>query len=188
VTPTIRWDWLAEAKDFYEALGYAYTDVPWVVRARTYYATKPPSAGEDLYIPEWHNYLCASGEQGLVESSARLLHKKLQTITPCFRDEPQYDALHLPHFMKLELMVVLAPDDDPRAYLGQMLASASRFFGQKIAATDASTDVFSTGPESYDITCNGIEIGSYGIRALDDFRWVYGTGLAEPRFSQAIAS
>ena len=40
-------------------------------------------------------------------------------------------------------------------------------------------------PEGYDIELYGIEIGSYGIRRVRGFSWIYGTMLAEPRFSEA---
>jgi hypothetical protein len=32
---------------------------------------------------------------------------------------------------------------------------------------------------------NDIEIGSYGMREYENFKWIYGTGMAEPRFSKA---
>jgi hypothetical protein len=39
-----------------------------------------------------------------------------------------------------------------------------------------------------DIVINGIEVGSYGLRVLNltGFIWIYGTGLALPRMTQAI--
>jgi hypothetical protein len=37
-----------------------------------------------------------------------------------------------------------------------------------------------------DWTLNGVEIGSYGVRQYKNLvKWVYGTGLAEPRFTTA---
>jgi hypothetical protein len=38
--------------------------------------------------------------------------------------------------------------------------------------------------EGSDLTIDGIEIGSYGVRNHKNIIWVYGTGLAEPRFSK----
>jgi hypothetical protein len=32
----------------------------------------------------------------------------------------------------------------------------------------------------------GIELGSYGIREHDNLKWVFGTGLAEPRLSKVL--
>ena len=48
-----------------------------------------------------------------------------------------------------------------------------------------SVDVVPT-KEGYDLMINGIEVGSYGLRMGNGYEWVYGTGLAEPRFSVAI--
>jgi hypothetical protein len=31
---------------------------------------------------------------------------------------------------------------------------------------------------------NGFELGSYGVRQYHDITWIYGTGIAEPRFSK----
>jgi hypothetical protein len=39
--------------------------------------------------------------------------------------------------------------------------------------------------DTYDIEINGIEVGSYGIRSVDDVQYIYGTGLALPRYSTA---
>lgn len=38
----------------------------------------------------------------------------------------------------------------------------------------------------YDLLLSGIEVGSYGFREYKNNKWIYGTGLAEPRFSQAF--
>ena len=38
----------------------------------------------------------------------------------------------------------------------------------------------------YDITINGEELGSYGIRKCEFLKWIYGTGCAEPRLSTLI--
>lgn len=51
----------------------------------------------------------------------------------------------------------------------------------KLQITKVEIDEF-----SYDLEINNIEVGSYGIRQYKNLFWVYGTGLAEPRFSQAI--
>lgn len=32
----------------------------------------------------------------------------------------------------------------------------------------------------------GVELGSYGIRERKNFVWIYGTGLALPRFEQVV--
>ncbi len=37
----------------------------------------------------------------------------------------------------------------------------------------------------YDLTIDGHEVGSYGERVVGNHRWVYGTGIADPRFTYA---
>jgi hypothetical protein len=37
---------------------------------------------------------------------------------------------------------------------------------------------------SFDLICKGIELGSYGIRKYNNHKWIYATGVAEPRLSQ----
>ena len=41
--------------------------------------------------------------------------------------------------------------------------------------------------EGVDIELGGVEIGSYGFRTHEDLFWTYGTAMAEPRFSTAVA-
>jgi hypothetical protein len=40
--------------------------------------------------------------------------------------------------------------------------------------------------QGLDIELGGIELGSYGYRSYGRLHWIYGTGFAEPRFSQAV--
>lgn len=184
--PEIRWDLLAEAKAFYESKGYVYTEMSWNVSGEIYEATKPCNEDkEDLYVPQWDRFLIASGEQALLESRFKHQNKQLQTITPCFRSEQEYNSLRRPHFMKLELMLILDQDLSYKKQtflLEQVIDDAYAYFSKysslnKIVKFDDNT---------WDINCNNVEVGSYGIREYQDFRWIYGTGLAEPRFSQAI--
>ena len=65
--------------------------------------------------------------------------------------------------------------------VGDVLRDAATFFGLEGAIPEiVETD------EGWDINVGGIEVGSYGSRSIHDHLWVYGTGLAEPRFSQAL--
>jgi len=43
---------------------------------------------------------------------------------------------------------------------------------------------FTTAIDIVTVNSN-IELGSYGIGSYENYKWVYGTGLAEPRLSQA---
>lgn len=180
-SPEIRWDLLSEAKNHYSRHGFFYMEVPWTVGRDAYMATKPEDA-KDLLVRHWDRYLLASGEQSLMQIRSKLPCKHLQTITPCFRSENEYNDLRRPHFMKLELMSVLDETDNDVRCLQQMIMKALAFFGKHAY----NLEVVHTGNDTYDINSNGIEIGSYGIREYQGFRWVYGTGLAEPRFSQTM--
>ena len=43
-----------------------------------------------------------------------------------------------------------------------------------------------TGPWAWDISLNGIEVGSYGYRTYAGHHWIFGTGLALPRMTIAL--
>jgi hypothetical protein len=46
-------------------------------------------------------------------------------------------------------------------------------------------NIIQTSETNWDITLDSIEIGSYGMRELAELTFIYGTGLALPRFNQA---
>ena len=102
---------------------------------------------------------------------------------PCFREEPTYDDLHLPQFFKVELFVRCKDEHEGRFAANELLYRAKRFM------QDQSTVPLSIVEEGFgwDLELNGIEVGSYGYRCADGVGfWAYGTGIAEPRFSQAL--
>lgn len=164
----IDYNLLAEAKDFYVHKGFEYIEVPWRVSLEAIRSTHPDISVFDLI---------GSGEQGFVQLmlNGELPKGKYCTITPCFRYEPVFDGIHLPYFMKLELIDIF-----PDSGIWEPLLAAKEFMGRysNLNLTKPSTGV--------DININNIEVGSYGRREYGDLRWVYGTGLAEPRFSYAL--
>lgn len=175
-----------EATEHYKRLGYNLIDVPWIVSEASVDSTKPPGA-TSFYVTDpgstkkHHQCLVASGEQSFVEVRADLCPgRKYQCVTPCFRHE-KYDELHLPWFMKCELILPLWKGDDVEKAVDTVLKDAYDFF-RRYASYEGSpvkvrTDI------GWDINMLGIEVGSYGYREYDGFRWVYGTGVAEPRLS-----
>lgn len=187
---------IATALDFYKGRGYVYVpDAPWHVGRDAYYATKPAFARDAHYIEGGNEassspsenpsnrYLVASGEQSFLQMM--LDGQKLKRhvcVTPCFRIE-RYDHWHLPYFMKVEL--INAQDTD-RSHLYDMVHDAMSFFEKFFSIR---TEVIG---DSIDIVEKGTraELGSYGIRERDicgkRYRWIYGTGCAEPRLSTAI--
>lgn len=184
----INYSRIGEALGYYEKLcKYKLIEVPWLVSKEAIDVTKPPAL---RYFDTFAGHLVGSGEQSLLEIRSRLTpNQRYVCATPCFRDEPEEDYLHLQYFFKVELMHVLPVDE--KAAMENMLKEAHDYHAKhKNYATGFYTaqptvDVVATS-EGFDINVNGIEVGSYGIREYNKFLWVYGTGLAEPRFTQAL--
>jgi hypothetical protein len=194
---------LADAVDFYVDRGYVYVpEAPWHVGMDAYYVTKPEGRCTDIhYFENRHGavsfpskgqdnrYLVASGEQSFIQM---LLDgsdlKKHVCVTPCFRAD-RHDAWHQPWFMKAEL--INAQDTD-EGHLVAMVHDAAAFFEQFFSIRVVKTARSDLGEPAYDIIEKGTraELGSYGIRDRlirgKSYRWIYGTGCAEPRLSTAI--
>jgi len=173
----IDYNKLVTAQRFYEYAGYTYIDVPWTVDEDISHITKP-EANRDFFMRD--KVFVASGEQSFLQMSLRgdLKPGKYQGITPCFRDEWEIDRYHQLYFMKLELFQSI---DVNIENLGVMIDKAQEFFNSYCMET-----VKTVTNEGFDIcTMQGIELGSYGIREVAGFKWIYGTGLAEPRLTRA---
>ncbi len=173
----INWNNLAQALNNYtQHQGFTYLETPWLVAEETTRITFPEGTTK-FSTPVGD--LVGSGEQSFLEIRDTLAPGRYCTITPCFREE-EIDDWHQHYFMKLELIKV---GDVTQETLWEMIQSAKRVL--ETIAQRSDFDVIET-EVGYDIELNGIELGSYGIRSYDDFTWVYGTGLAEPRFSKAL--
>lgn len=177
----INYELIAKAIHFYETYKkYKYIDVPWTVSKGSIDVTRPPGARPFF---THSGYLVASGEQSFLEIRRELCPgRKYQCVTPCFRDE-KYDDLHFPYFLKNELIIPLWKDDSADEFVQQILKDAYSFFGGYCNYPSPDTVKTDIG---FDIVIAGMEVGSYGYREHEGFRWVYGTGCAEPRFSQAM--
>ncbi len=164
---------IASSIEFYRARGFRYIEVPWMVSKPAYYETKPDGVRDFSTLD---GFLVASGEQSFMQmlSDGVLPKGDFVCCTPCFRDEKE-DEIHKRFFLKVELISVGSRD-----YKRLLTAARTNFlrFGAK-------TDVVST-PIGEDIFLNGIEVGSYGIRGSSFGLFSYGTGIAEPRFSDAF--
>lgn len=182
---------LAEAQRFYSAYDFVNVDVSWSVPTPYIDATIPPDA-----IP-LHD-MVGSGEQSLLAKFDQNWeqHKegKYQCITPCFRpgdrDKSEY---HFGEFLKLELMMIPDGLPDFSELFAYILTPVIRFvevFGVK----RGQVRTVKTSKASWDLMGqkNGVwvELGSYGWRTatlpFGDRTWYYGTGIAEPRFSQVL--
>lgn len=173
---------IAAAEAFYESAGFRKVDVPWVVQREAYCATLPEHV---LPFFTLGGFLPASGEQSFIQLmiDGQLPEGKYQCTTPCFRDEPKYDELHLPYFYKVELIEVTAQAKSwiPLAEL------ACVFFSRYCETEIAYGKVLPFEENDVVEMSTQIELGSYGRRQYNNFMWSYGTGLAEPRLSQVLA-
>ena len=178
---------LGRSVDFYRTLDNPFMpiEVPWTVATAIADITKPE--GRTNFVIEGKSKaLVASGEQGFLYLALKgfLPDGRYQAITPCFRDEP-FDVTHTKYFMKNELIIVAK--DQSRIQLEfalqGLVRNAQEFFERE---TTLPVSLSTAGPtEEIDIFVNGHEVGSYGIRSTSFLTWIYGTGLAEPRFSMA---
>lgn len=188
MTPKIDYKLLGQALGEYEKRGYRYVEVPWTVTEEYIRATLPEqfyslqmglpvingTNPDELYPCREDNHLVGSAEQGFL--SLNLPGGAYVGVTPCYRVEPYFDLFHRPMFMKIELFVTV-PYTEPERVMTDAKEVMSLYL-----PTGSRIDEKKT-PEGYDLEISGVEVGSYGIRSFRDTTWVYGTGLALPRFS-----
>lgn len=162
---------ISEAIEFYKSLEYTWIDTPWIVSNE---ASALTFAGlrEKCEL----GYLVGSAEQGFIQL---LLDKKISSgryvsAGPCFRFDDNGQPGKHPYFFKVELISIAVPEDN----VFWVMNDARRFLG--------GDEVIVNG--GYDLELNGIEIGSYGHRSVRGILpWIYGTGLAEPRYTEALS-
>lgn len=171
---------------------YREVELPWVIPERFTAATRPADRAE-LSLPQGN--LIASGEQSfLMLMSDRALPAAPGYVgwSPCFRAEPCLDELHRLTFLKAEVFIPVNSYEAGRNALPLLLERQRRLFQHLIALSEASSLTLTLEPleeAQLDWLLNGIEIGSYGVRAFEDVFWyLYGTALALPRFRQALAA
>ena len=173
----ISWDRIGRAVEFYKALGYKYVEAPWVVDEDCARVTHPN--GELSRSTHPPGVLVGSAEQALLSlrEDLSLPAGRIVACTPCFRAGEE-GAYNLPYFMKVELWYwgPAGPKD------AELLRDARSF----LEAEGASPREVKT-PEGVDLYVGELEVGSYGVRNNKTHAWSYGTGVAEPRLSQAIA-
>lgn len=192
MTPKIDYRILGEALSEYADRGYKYVEVPWLVPKKDIRATLPvpiPFIEAVLHLDDDDDMaqthyrslggLVGSAEQGFL--SMNLPAGAYCGITPCFRHEPETNLFYQTGFMKLELFVNAREADWTRV-MSDAEEVMSILLGDSARITTEKT------PEGADLMLGGIEIGSYGVRSTPEHgEWVYGTGLALPRFSVAEA-
>jgi len=187
MTPKIDYALLAEALHRYEERGYQYVEVPWAVEERFIRATLPDqyptltlfecTPGAACLHRSKPSGMVGSAEQGFL--ALGLPPGRYVGISPCFRPEPVNNLFYQDMFMKIELH-----DTSDEASVARVIEDA-RWVMDWFLDHDV-VDVVST-EEGFDLELGGIEVGSYGERTFEEYRWVYGTGIALPRFSVARA-
>lgn len=162
--------------NFYSEKGFKRIESPWTVTKAVSAITKP-EGGVDWEIVGKNKVLVASAEQGFLYLYLKgFLPKGIyQSISPCFREEP-FDLTHTKYFIKNELIITYDVSDKSLDFI---VKCAKEFYEKEL---QHEVMIVKTN-EGYDLEVDGIEIGSYGIRSCDFLKWVYGTGLAEPRFT-----
>lgn len=175
----IDWQRVARAIAHYTAIGYQYVEAPWIVGEEALAATLPPGR---TGLRTQDGPLVGSAEQSFLQLmlDGQLCAGRYVAASPCFRDD-EIDELHQRTFFKVELIWVLAAGQSA-VLVDQTVRDATDFFCQIAPAGSLAQLKVDAG---VDIELGGVEIGSYGCRQYRGHRWVYGTGLAEPRFSVA---
>jgi len=184
---SINWQAISESIFYYQDIGYQSIETPWIVPNEISKSTFPGHATKVTLDNKNKGDLVGSAEQGFIHlmNENKIDTGKYVSAGPCFRMSEDTDRLHQEYFFKVELIHILN-NENPKSILDDMVVQVFgalqglSIYTPKIVETDIGID----------IEINGIEVGSYGIRTFKNFSWVYGTGIAEPRFSlsQAITN
>lgn len=176
----INWQRVARAVAHYSSIGYQYVEAPWIVGDEALGVTLPP---DKTGLRTQDGPLVGSAEQSFLQLmlDGQLSAGRYVAATPCFRDD-EVDDLHQRTFFKVELIRVFDDNQTASALCEQVVQDALGFF---CSVAPADSLARRDTPIGCDIELDGVEIGSYGCRQYRGHHWVYGTGLAEPRFSIA---
>lgn len=168
---------ISEAIDFYKNKGFSHIEVPWDTSEKYRNIT---FNGEDFNPIGENRYLVGSAEQSfaMLYHLEKIVRGSYVACTPCFRGD-EIDKYHQEYFMKVELF---DNNDTSEKRLLHIINLARVFFEQYI-----SVKIVKVGDFEYDIMTHfDLELGSYGIRQHGNLKWIYGTGIAEPRLSKAL--
>lgn len=162
---------LYKALNYYESLGYQMISTPYLINKDIIDITLP-----DNREAKEHNglYYVGSAEQSAYQlfKDGKLPYDKWMMLTPCQRDEEILDDNHLEIFLKLELML-------KGNQYNKIIEDVLSFYNND------NCIVIST-EQGKDILFNNIEIGSFGTREVFWQDFSFGTGLAMPRYTQAL--
>lgn len=183
----INYDVLHKALKYFSKHGFTQIEVPWRVSKEAINVTF--NSNESFKSDD--KFLVGSAEQGFLELQ---LQGKLtssgqyMSVSPCFRNEV-VDYYHQQEFIKLELIYFsnheINKDDVQFVTFRQFVVS---FITKKLNIKPSYIIIMQTNDKnslhSEDILINGFEYGSYGVRKFNDIYYIYGTGIALPRFSK----
>lgn len=187
----ISWSRTARAVKFYRSNGFCYVETPWVVPKITAQVTFPDDSLPDpVHV--------GSAEQGFLDlmfqssapdplpSGYTRLHPGQPYVSagPCFRPQDAILEDHNPWFFKVELFIF--GDPQIAGLLEPLIHKAEAYFESELSIRHHEQSRRVPTLEGVDLYLGDLEIGSYGVRTHDGRTWVYGTGLAEPRFSLAM--
>lgn len=174
---------LAAALAHYQRCGYVYVECPWFVDPEYLLTTCSP----EQVVTTTVGSLVGSAEQAFIslDHQGKLRRGRYVGYTPCFRNEGHETDTHRFGFNKIELYQT---DDVSDAALQVMIDKVRACFYGIWPHANCGEDVVETIPtnEGFDLMIGGIEVGSYGRREWKNLTWLYGTGLAEPRFGIAM--
>ena len=174
----LDWGLISKALSRYQIEGYEYVELPWIIPLE--YNLIIYNVPENIHQTQT-GALLGSAEQAFImqDWNHKLGKGQFVSCSPCYRME-QYDTLHQEHFMKVELYI----NDDTSQSNYDRIIDQVRLIMHGFSLGYGTPEIVET-KEGHDIYLNGIEVGSYGIRELGHIKWIYATGLAEPRFSLA---
>lgn len=186
-------DVIYRAMTYWRNRGFIPMRVPMCVGKKAMAHTAPPGAQDHRYLHVDGDFYVASSEQSFLQMENRGQlnmvpgRSQYMALTPCFRGM-EADDTHYDIFLKLELFAVPESDDKES---GEMLACELAFQSKDLLEVLGELDsdrlkVVDTDI-GFDVEYNGLELGSFGTRQTITGKWyVYGTGLAEPRYSLAV--
>jgi len=182
----INFNFIDRSIKFFEDSGFSRIETPWTVTKEISNITKPSNAKDFELLHDNNKCLVASAEQSFLYlyNKGFLPKGKFQSVTPCFRFE-NFDQTHTKYFLKNELIIT---DDTSIGNLNWIVSIAYINFCILVDPYGLReyVEVVPLDGDCYDINLGKTEIGSYGIRECSFLKWIYGTGIAEPRLSKAI--
>ena len=173
--------WWWQSKGFTTDIGAPYLVDPDIMSF-----TCPPGVIDKRMTHSNGKQYVASAEQSFLqmEKDGKIPYtenKKYMALTPCYRDEAVLDEFHYNIFLKLELFVYHVVCEEEVDYA--LACDLQSFLNLNGMQTEiVRTDI------GWDVEYKGLELGSFGYReSPEGVLYVYGTGLAEPRTSTALA-